>query len=118
MSGPPKVGIGEQLRIARKNKPAAPKCNSVEVKDRCGGRRLWAWKRTSNIFALYQVLWRPDVKLGEARRGVSTQARRKDNPPQAGLREGMWTPVLSRSSSRSWFPFPYHSDVLRSFSRR
>src|SRR5579864_2134917 len=31
MSGPPKVGMGELSRMARKNSPAAPKCHNLDT---------------------------------------------------------------------------------------
>src|SRR5580692_8444990 len=53
MSGPPKVGMGELSRMARKKRPAAPRWRRVDVKLRVGRRRE-ACANRSSMLGLYQ----------------------------------------------------------------
>src|SRR5580692_5495236 len=51
ISGPPKVGIGELSRIARKKSPSAPKCRRVAAK-LCVLRRLGAGASRLSKFSI------------------------------------------------------------------
>src|SRR5438477_1442244 len=83
MSGPANVGTGELSRIARENRPAAPRCRNVVRSVGCA-RRVCLCRRKLNTLAIYQA--------GAARTQPAFFTRVVSNSRPSGLLTNIFSP--------------------------